>query len=424
MTGTCEYLPEMQRHFSYLLNIIRTTYASFGFQEIMTPSFELKDILLSKEGGETEKQVYFIQSTGALEQNKAPDAALKFDLTIPLARYVAEHERELAFPFKRYQIQPVFRGERAQKGRYREFYQCDIDVVGKETLSIQYDAEIPAIIYNIFSKLNLENFQIQINHRKLLKGIFNHFNIPSNLYEETLRTIDKCDKIGIEKTVETLETLIPKNDVKGLIKLLTYEGSIESTLTFLSNLDITNSDFKAGLDDLKTIFEHLKNMKIPETALKLNLLIARGLDYYTGAVFETILTDHPNIGSICSGGRYDNLASKFTKSNLPGVGISIGLTRLFYQLQEMDFFKTLPQTEKYLILNEEGTDPKTLYDMAIKLRAENKIVDIYFEQAKLKKQFKYASDKAFSHVIFKDHAQDQFLIKNMITGKQIPCFNR
>ena len=232
MTGTCEYLPEVQKQFSYMLEIIRKTYERFGFQEIITPSFELKDILLSKEGGETEKQVYFIQSTGALEQNKAPDAALKFDLTIPLARYVAEHERNLTFPFRRYQIQPVFRGERAQKGRYREFYQCDIDVVGKDKLSIQYDAEIPAIIYDIFSKLGLENFEIQINHRKLLKGIFNHFDIPEELHAESLRTIDKLDKIGSDKTIELLKDLMPEKDIATLIKTLTFKGTIQDTLTF------------------------------------------------------------------------------------------------------------------------------------------------------------------------------------------------
>ena len=377
-----------------MLDTIRANFERFGFLPIETPVFELTDILLTKSGGETEKQVYFVQSTGALEQAagvateqaKKPELALRFDLTVPLARYVAEHENQLNFPFRRYQIQRVYRGERAQKGRYREFYQCDIDVVGKDTLPLAYDAEVPAVIYGIFSQLSFGPFTIYINNRKLLRGLLESLGITAEKHADVLNQVDrlgKQDRVEIEAKVAALTNA---DAAKKLFELL-----IANSLEALRNFQPANANFTEGLAELEAVYAGTRALGVPETAIKINLAIARGLDYYTGTVYETFLTDHPGIGSICSGGRYADLASYYTKSKLPGVGISIGATRLFSQLVELGLVKADVKTTAHaLVLNVEAAMGVDYLTMANELRAAGLNTEVYGGNDKLGKQMKYA----------------------------------
>ncbi|HQY49183.1 MAG TPA: histidine--tRNA ligase, partial [Thermomonas sp.] len=338
--GVMELLPRDQIAFQRMLDTIRQTFERFGFLPVETPVMELSEVLLTKSGGETERQVYFVQSTGALDRaaDGLPELALRFDLTVPLARYVAEHERELAFPFRRYQMQRVYRGERAQRGRFREFYQCDIDVIGKDELSPRFDAEIPAVIAAVFERLAIGEFTIQFNHRKLLRGYFEGLGIEGEAQLLVLRELDKLDKRGADAVRETLagEGFALASGV--IDKLMAFSqvrsSSHADALTKLEALGSGTPLFEEGREALRGILSQLHALGVNESRYALNLSIARGLDYYTGVVYETTLDAYPQIGSICSGGRYDNLASHYSKSKLPGVGISIGLTRLFYQLRE------------------------------------------------------------------------------------------
>jgi histidyl-tRNA synthetase len=378
--GVLELLPQQQLAFQRMLDTIRRGFERFGFLPVETPAFELTDILLTKSGGETEKQVYFVQSTGSLEQGHRPELALRFDLTVPLARYVAQHEHQLNFPFRRYQIQRVYRGERAQKGRYREFYQCDIDVIGKDTLPLAYDAELPALIHGIFSELAFGPFTIFINNRKLLKGLLESLGIDKQT--EVLHEIDRLGKIEIAEVVKKVEAYTP-NAAK-LVDLLMQP--FEALRSFDGN-----DTFKQGLADLTQVYETTLALGVPKSALEVKLSIVRGLDYYTGTVYETFLTDHPKLGSICSGGRYDNLAEHYTKSKLPGVGISIGATRLFAQLLDMGIVGAADKaTAQALVLHVEAPLALEYAKMAAELRGAGLNVEVYGGDDKLGKQFKYA----------------------------------
>jgi histidyl-tRNA synthetase len=375
-----ELLPAHQIAFQRMLDTVRHNFELFGFLPIETPAFEITDVLLTKSGGETEKQVYFVQSTGSLEQGHRPELALRFDLTVPLARYVAQHEHQLNFPFRRYQIQRVYRGERAQKGRYREFYQCDIDVIGKDTLPLAYDAELPALIHGIFSELAFGPFTIFINNRKLLKGLLESLGIDKQT--EVLHEIDRLGKIEIAEVVKKVEAYTP--NAGKLVDLLMQPFEM------LRSFD-GNDTFKQGLADLTQVYETTLALGVPKSALEVKLSIVRGLDYYTGTVYETFLTDHPKLGSICSGGRYDNLAEHYTKSKLPGVGISIGATRLFAQLLDMGIVGTADKaTAQALVLHVEAPLALEYAKMAAELRGAGLNVEVYGGDDKLGKQFRYA----------------------------------
>ncbi|HWR96143.1 MAG TPA: histidine--tRNA ligase [Arenimonas sp.] len=425
--GTLELLPNEQRAFNHMLGVIAGNYQRFGFLPIETPVFELTDVLLTKTGGETERQVYFVQSTGALEQGAAPELALRFDLTVPLARYVAEHEHQLAFPFRRYQIQRVYRGERAQKGRFREFYQCDIDVIGKDSLSVRYDAEIPAVIYAVFSELAIGPFTISLNNRKILRGFFEAVGIADGEQQAlVLREIDKIDKRGAEQVAQTLKGEgfgLPHAMVEKILGfVLTRSSTHASALDLLAKLKAQYPQTAEGVDELRTVLDMMKNLNVPETHYAINFSIARGLDYYTGTVYETTLNDYPQIGSICSGGRYENLASHYSKSRLPGVGISIGASRLFWQLREAGLIKPDNQNHMVLIgLMGEDDLPQSLA-IAQELRAAGIACEVQLEAKKLAKQFQYADKVGFGYmVLFGESEQSKGVVslKNLSTGKQV-----
>jgi histidyl-tRNA synthetase len=392
--GVLELLPPQQLAFQRMLDTIRRGFERFGFLPVETPVFELTDVLLTKSGGETEKQVYFVQSTGAIEQGHRPEMALRFDLTVPLARYVAQHEHQLNFPFRRYQIQRVYRGERAQKGRFREFYQCDIDVIGKDTLPLAYDAELPALIHGIFSELAFGPFTIFINNRKLLKGLLSAMEIPTEQHVAVFHELDRFGKIEreeLEKRLVSVAGLDMDRTNKLLDLTTTQPDDSAETIQALRAFDGKHPDFVEGLRELETVYEQTLALGVPRRDLRIKLSIVRGLDYYTGTVYETFLTDHPRLGSICSGGRYDNLAEHYTKSKLPGVGISIGATRLFSQLLEMGLLSAAERaTAQALVLHVEKDLALEYARIAAELRGAGLNVEVYGGDDKLGKQFKYA----------------------------------
>ena len=384
--GVLELLPPQQLAFQRMLDTIRRGFERFGFLPVETPVFEVTDVLLTKSGGETEKQVYFVQSTGALDQGHKPEMALRFDLTVPLARYVAEHENQLNFPFRRYQIQRVYRGERAQKGRFREFYQCDIDVIGKDTLPLSYDAELPAVIYGIFSQLNFGPFTIYINNRKLLRGLLESIGVPPHKHADVLNQVDR---LGKQERAE-LEAKVAEHTSPEIAKQV-FDILIANSIDALHAFEPKNANFREGLHELEDVYTNTLALGVPATAIKINLSIARGLDYYTGTVYETFLDEHPGIGSICSGGRYADLASYYTKSKLPGVGISIGATRLFSQLVELNLLKAdIKTTAHALVLNVEPVLGPEYRAIATELRAAGINTEVYGGEDKLGKQMKYA----------------------------------
>jgi histidyl-tRNA synthetase len=400
--GVLELLPPQQIAFQHMLDTIRRNFELFGFLPVETPAFEVTDVLLTKSGGETEKQVYFVQSTGALKQAatttaSVPELALRFDLTVPLARYVAEHEHQLNFPFRRYQIQRVYRGERAQKGRFREFYQCDIDVIGKDALPLSYDAEVPAVIYGIFSQLAFGPFTIFINNRKLLRGLLESFGVALECHADVLNQVDRLGKQDRADIEPKLAEIMDAERAGLLLDLLTgNRGNSRAALAELEKLRTdqtrpTNASFAEGLDELTKVYESTLALGVPDSALQINLSIARGLDYYTGTVYETFLTEHPKLGSICSGGRYADLATHYTKSKLPGVGISIGATRLFSQLVELGLVKAdIKTTAQALILNVEAAMANAYLGLANQLRTAGIRTEVYGGHEKLGKQMKYA----------------------------------
>ena len=414
LPGFMELLPTDQIQFNKLSDNIRKTYESFGFMPIDTPVIEKSEILLAKGGGETEKQIYrFSKGTN--------DLSLRFDLTVPLARYVAQNYNSLIFPFRRYQIGKVYRGERNQKGRFREFYQCDIDIVGNNSLNILNDAEIPSIIYSIFNNLGFNDFTIKINNRKLLNGFFEALEIEDK--SDVLRIIDKIDKIGVSTaTTELLSGGLSNKVVKKILEFINITGSNQEILLLLENLNISNDSFKTGISELTTVIKYVKLFGVPDDNIKIDLKISRGLDYYTGTVYETFLNEYPSIGSVCSGGRYDNLAEYYTKQKLPGVGISIGLTRLFYQLNEVGFFKKYNKTciTKVLVISLNDNIDSGI-SFANTLRDKGIITEIYLEDSKIVKKLGYANKLGipFAILIGDEEVQNKTVtIKNMITGEQ------
>lgn len=412
--GVMELLPREQIAFQRMLDVIRRNYERFGFLPVETPVFELSDVLLTKSGGETERQVYFVQSTGALANaaeagdKSTPEMALRFDLTVPLARYVAEHEHDLSFPFRRYQMQRVYRGERAQRGRFREFYQCDIDVIGKDNLSIRYDAEVLAVINAVFTELRIGDFSVQLNNRKLLRGFFESQGVADGALQlAVLREVDKIDKRGPDYVRDTLMGEgfnLPADRVAKILEFIGvrstgHADALAQLDALLASADATDM-LRTGVAELREVIELVRGLGVPETAYCLNFSIARGLDYYTGTVYETQLTKHPEIGSICSGGRYEDLASHYTKSKLPGVGISIGLTRLFWQLREAGLIDGIAESsvQAMVALMDEAAMPQSL-DIARRLRAGGINTEVQMEPKKIGKQFQYAAKAGIRFVV-------------------------
>jgi histidyl-tRNA synthetase len=396
--GTLELLPREQAAFQQMLDTIRRNFERFGFVPVETPAFEFADVLLTKSGGETERQVYFVQSTGALKQGNDPDLALRFDLTVPLARYVAEHERELTFPFRRYQIQRVYRGESAQRGRFREFYQCDIDVIGKDALSVRYDAEMPAVIHAVFSELAIGPFTIQLNNRKLIRGFFESLGIADGEQQTlVLREVDNLDKRGADAVRATLVAppfaLPPDVADRIMAFAATRSNGHADALARIDALGAPNDALREGAAELREVLRLVHALGVPESGYCVNFSIARGLDYYTGTVYETTLDDYPQIGSICSGGRYDDLASHYTSSKLPGVGISIGLTRLFWQLREAGLLRGVASSVQVLVTCMDDAQLADYLALARELRDAGIATEAQLEPRKLGKQFQYA-DKA------------------------------
>jgi len=428
-----ELLPREQIAFQRMLDGIRGTFESFGFLPVETPVMELSDVLLTKSGGETERQVYFVQSTGALGKaadgsadRGMPELAMRFDLTVPLARYVAEHEHALVFPFRRYQMQRVYRGERAQRGRFREFYQCDIDVIGKDSLSIRFDAEIPAVINAVFERLAIGEFTIQLNHRKLLRGYFEGLGIGDELQQAAvLRELDKLDKRGeaaVRTTLADEGFALAAEVIERLMEFsrVRSQGHADA-LAQLAALDAGSSLFEEGRDELREVLHRLKAMGVPEHRYALNLSIARGLDYYTGIVYETTLDAYPQIGSICSGGRYDDLASHYTKSRLPGVGISIGLTRLFFQLRDAGIVPTADSSVDVLVALLEDAGLDHALALSQRLRAAGLNVETQLEPRKLARQLQYADRAGIRYVVIRgeeEAARGMVAIRDLRRGEQ------
>lgn len=413
LPGFMELMPQDQILFEKMKKTIEEVYASYGFYPLDTPIIELSSVLLAKAGGETEKQIYRF--------NKGDnDLSLRFDLTVPLAKYVASRSNELIFPFKRYQIGKVYRGERPQKGRFREFYQCDIDVIGNETLSILYDAEIPSIIYDLFKKLNIGDFTIRINNRKVLTGFFNSLEL-SDMVTDILRIIDKIEKIGEDATRSELSYLgIDDEKVSKIMNFIRISGNPFEKINKLKELSITDPVFNEGVSELETVITNIKDREIEENYYDVDLTIARGLDYYTGTVYETILKDYPGIGSVCSGGRYDNLATYYTDKKLPGVGISIGLTRLFYQLKEANVIKSEESSVADITVLPMTTNYAYIYKYVNTLKKNNITVDMAFLD-KFKQLIRYADRQKspFALIIGDDEVDKGIaLLKNMVTGEQ------
>lgn len=415
LPGFMELLPEDQILFNKIYDTIRQVYESFGFLPLDTPVIELSDVLLAKAGGETEKQIYRF--------NKGDnDLALRFDLTVPLARYVAQHSGQLTFPFKRYQMSKVYRGERPQKGRFREFYQCDIDIIGNEELDLAYDAEMPAVIYNVFKKLNLGKFTIRLNNRKVLNGFFESLGLQDKI-TDILRNIDKIDKIGKDNVIECLRELeVEEDKINSIMNFITISGTDKEKIASLKALNIDNDKFNQGVDELEIVTNYMASFGIADDYFEIDLTIARGLDYYTGTVYETVLDDYRNLGSVCSGGRYDNLAEYYTNSKLPGIGISIGLTRLFSQLKDAGIIQSDKSSLVDVLVVPMGVDMDYVLKTAATIRNADFVTDVYYANKNMKHKMKYANKLGipFVAVIGEDEvSQNSVALKNMTTGEQI-----
>lgn len=416
LSGFMELQPDKQVQMDKMRAVLAETYARYGFTPLDTPAIEAAEVLLAKGGGETEKQIYRFTKGES-------DLALRFDLTVPLAKYVAANYGQLTFPFRRYQIGKVWRGERAQRGRFREFYQADIDIIGDGALDILNEAEIPAIIYDTFTRLGLHRFRIRVNNRKVLNGFFTILGL-SEQAGDVLRTIDKLDKIGADKVRALLTDTcgVTAEQADEILRFIACPGTSADKLAFLEQYRGRNETFDTGLDELRTVVGYLPAFGVPEENFELDLTIARGLDYYTGTVYETVLLDHPEVGSICSGGRYDDLAGYYTNKSLPGVGISIGLTRLFYILQEQNMISdaVLTAPADVLILPMTG-DLSAAVSLAAMLRAGGLRVQLYSEKKKFKAKIGYADKLGIPFVIFlgeDEIAQNVCALKNMVTGVQ------
>ena len=416
LSGFMELLPQPQQQMERMMDILRRTYSLYGFTPLDTPVIEASEVLLAKGGGETEKQIYRFQKGDA-------DLALRFDLTVPLAKYVALHYNDLFFPFRRYQIGKVYRGERAQRGRFREFYQADIDIIGDGKLDITNEAEIPAIIYQTFTSLGLKRFQIRVNNRKILNGFYAMLGLTEQS-GDIMRTVDKLDKIGTEK-VRTLlvdECGVSADSADEILKFIAITGGNEQVLAALESYRGRSEVFDEGLDQLNTVVKYLSAFGVPAENFAVDLTIARGLDYYTGTVYETTLLDHPEIGSVCSGGRYDNLAEYYTDRQLPGVGISIGLTRLFYVLGEQGLLNPdLPTAPADVLILPMTAELSPAVTLATRLRAAGVRTQLYTEQKKFKAKMSYADKLGVPYVVFlgdDEIAGNVVACKDMTSGEQ------
>ncbi len=416
LSGFMELLPAPQRQMERIMEILRETYSLYGFTPLDTPVIESSEVLLAKGGGETEKQIYRFQKGDA-------DLSLRFDLTVPLAKYVALHYNDLTFPFRRFQIGKVYRGERAQRGRFREFYQADIDVIGDGRLSVLNEAEIPAIIYRTFSALGLKRFLIRVNNRKILNGFYAMLNL-SERSQDIMRTVDKLDKIGPEKVeaILTGDLGVSREQALEILSFISINGENEVVLARLETWQGRNETFDCGLSELKTVVKHLGGFGVPAENFAVDLTIARGLDYYTGTVYETVLLDHPEIGSVCSGGRYDNLAEYYTDKQLPGVGISIGLTRLFYVLGEQGMLNPeLPTAPADVLILPMTEDLSAAIAFATELRDNGVRTQLHCEEKKFKQKISYADKLGIPYVVFLGEDEIRAGVvacKDMATGEQ------
>ncbi|MBO5048323.1 MAG: histidine--tRNA ligase [Clostridia bacterium] len=413
LPGFMELLPADQILFNDMYDKIREVYESFGFLPLDTPVIELSEVLLAKAGGETEKQIYRFQKGDN-------DLSLRFDLTVPLARYVAQHQNDLVFPFKRYQMSKVYRGERPQKGRFREFYQCDIDIIGGDDLDILYDAEMPAVIYHVFKKLGIGDFTIRINNRKVLGGFFASLGLSDKI-EEILRIIDKIEKIGKDKVVEELVKIgVPEESTDKIIDFITITGDRKQMLESLRALGVEDESFVLGVNELETVSDAMVMFGMPEENFRIDLSIARGLDYYTGTVYETTINGHPEFGSVCSGGRYDNLTGYYTDKKLPGIGISIGLTRLFSQLRDNGLIapKTGSMAKVLVIPMDKDVLPYAV-QTANTFRANGIPSDVYYGTKGMKQKMKYAARMgvAYAAIIGTDEATNGVLALKDMNGE-------
>ena len=417
LSGFMELLPPRQVQFERMAELLRRTYSLYGFTPLDTPIIEASEVLLAKAGGETEKQIYRFSKGDT-------DLSLRFDLTVPLAKYVALHYAELSFPFRRFQIGKVYRGERAQRGRFREFYQADIDVIGDGKLDTANEAEIPSIIYQTFTALGLKRFQIRVNNRKILNGFYAILGLTDKA-GDIMRTVDKLPKIGADKVTELLtgeDTALSQEQAGEILKFISITGSNNDVLSALEEYRGRHELFDAGLDELNTVVKYLSAFGVPEDHFAVDLTIARGLDYYTGTVYETFMLDHPEIGSICSGGRYDNLAEYYTDKQLPGVGISIGLSRLFYVLEEQGYLNdsliTAPADALILPMTD---DLAPAIALATRLRAAGIRTQLYTEQKKFKQKMSYADKLGVPYILLlgeDEITQGKVSLKNMATGEQ------
>ena len=416
-----EYLPHEQLQFNHLIDIVRRSFELFGFLPIETPSAELREVLTSKGG--VEKEIYALTRLAQSDEDEPSSrGALRFDLTVPLARYVAMRERDLAFPFRRYQIQRVWRGEnpQAKKGRFREFYQCDIDIINRESLSYLAEAEIPSVIYSVFREMAIGEFRIRINNRKVLKGLLEHWRVPESSAAPVLRALDKVDKedaAGIRADLE--REGLPADAARELYGLIATRRDTRGTLEVLERLGAHGAAFEAGVDELRKIVAAIRDFGVPEAAVSVDLSVVRGLDYYTGTIYETTLTAYPELGSICSGGRYDDLASHFTDTRLPGVGISIGLTRLFSKLKEAGLLRPLAVTPaQALVTTLDGRYLRDYLAIAGMLRQAGINTEVYLESGKLKQQLAYANRKGFQVAVIAgedEFGRNEVQVKNLTT---------
>ena len=414
LPGFMELLPNEQILFNEMREKIRKSYERFGFLPLDTPIIESSDVLLAKAGGETEKQIYRFNKGES-------DLSLRFDLTVPLSKYVVENYDKLSFPFRRYQIGKVYRGEKPQKGRFREFYQCDIDVIDKDELSLLNDAEMPSIIYATFKELGFDNFTISINNRKILNGLFESQDLKEKS-TDILRIIDKIDKIGKENVIKEIEGLgVEKEKIDVIMNFISITGDVDYTIRALRNLNINCKLFETGVNELEEVAKNINLFGVPKENYKIDLTIARGLDYYTGTVYETFLNEYRNLGSVCSGGRYDNLAEYYTEKKLPGVGISIGLTRLFFQLTDREIIKVGNNSiAKVLIISMVDDFSKSI-EVATKLRNSGINTQIYTNKDKIKNQFKYANKLNIPYVMVigeDEIKENKVSLKDMVTGEQ------
>lgn len=416
LSGFMELLPAQQQQLERMMDILRTTYSRYGFTPLDTPVIEASEVLLAKGGGETEKQIYRFQKGDA-------DLALRFDLTVPLAKYVALHGNDLAFPFRRYQIGKVYRGERAQRGRFREFYQADIDIIGDGKLDITNEAEIPSIIYQTFTALGLTRFQIRVNNRKILNGFYAMLGLTDRS-GDIMRTVDKLNKIGPHKVCACLmdDVGLTADQAEEIMRFISITGSNDQVLSALEGYRSRHELFDQGLDELTTVTRYLAAFGVPEVNFAVDLTIARGLDYYTGTVYETTLLDYPEIGSVCSGGRYDNLAEYYTDRQLPGVGISIGLTRLFYVLGEQGLLNpSLPTAPADVLILPMTQDLTPAIQLATRLRGAGVRTQLYTEQKKFKAKMNYADKLGVPYVVFlgdDEIAAGLVACKDMTSGEQ------